>query len=320
MRRSHASHTGARTRLVGALVAALWGGTGCQAAAPPEPIGEASRALAGLRGGLVGLAGAGVGGLSGLPLLLGPTPLSLSPDGTFEAPLPIGPFTLSLTAPGHVPVTLAGAVPGPVPGARWLLPLVPTNAAGPDEALVAGFVVDPRGLPLARGEVTLTAAFLPGGSARRLPLDAQGAFVWRQQVPTGAARGDGPAMLAASGRSRGGWRIETTTVIQRLLRPGQAEVVILQGQAAPLHRPPRWRWEPPVLWVQLEDSLTAPEEAVLERVGGPGRPVVAAAGPDRFTLRFELPAGEAFEPGAWRLNLLGATSPLGVALDGVEAG
>jgi hypothetical protein len=197
---------------------------------------------------------------------------------------------------------------------------VPSNAAGPDEALVAGLVVDPRGLPLKRGVVTLTAAFLPGGAALRLHLDDHGAFVWRQALPTGSAVAEGPAMLSASGHSRGGWTVETTTVTQRLLRKGQADVVILQGQAAPLHRPPRWRWVPPVLSVQLEDTLSVPDEAWLVRAGNPARAVMAGAGPDGFTLRFELPAGEAFEPGGWRLNILGTEARLGAPLEALDAG
>jgi hypothetical protein len=127
-------------------------------------------------------------------------------------------------------------------------------------------------------------------------------------------------MLSATGASRGGWSIETTSVTQRLLRKGQAEVVILQGQAAPLHKPPHWRWEPPVLWVQLEDTLSVPDEAWLVRPDDPRRAVMAGAGPDGFTLRFELPAGEAFEPGAWRLNILGAEARLGAPLEASRPG
>ena len=49
-----------------------------------------------------------------------------------------------------------------------------------------GIVVDPRGVPVAEGEVVLTSPYGPGGEALRLRLEAQGAFSWRNPVPAGA--------------------------------------------------------------------------------------------------------------------------------------
>jgi hypothetical protein len=163
-------------------------------------------------------------------------------------------------------------------------------------------------VPLAEGEVRLTTPYDAGEEAGRVPLAPGGTFAWASRVPPAGLGRQGVVLVTASGRSRGGWEVESAGVAQLGLAPGRAGALVVVTRAAPQPRAPRWRWEPPRLTAWLSDALTQPDEA---RLVGAGGTFVASEAPEPGVVRFELPGCTRFEASAWQLDVLGAASPLG---------